>query len=217
MNILSSKKVLLFSLLFFLMFAVVIGDNVSETLLLTFYATDQLSLMFTINAAALFLISLSVISSIDKIPRFKFFTMIITGEILFLCLIWICIFLDIKITYLFLFCFAYIGKILLFLAFWTIANDLCDSREAKSLFPLIGASGIIGGTIACFSTAYMVNFLGPSNLLFIWILLLLLSLLVMFHLNKIFKKELFFIKRMSGSFPHIPEVKPDRIPLYSES
>ncbi|MBF0432844.1 MAG: hypothetical protein HQK83_16285 [Fibrobacteria bacterium] len=108
----------------------------------------------------------------------------------------VCIHFEFKFSYLLLFCFAYIGKILLFLAYWTVANDLCDSREAKSIFPIIGAGGVLGGTLACFSTAWVVKRIGPSNLLLIWISLLMVSLYIMYRLSKSHKKELSFITKV---------------------
>ena len=89
MQFLFSKTFLLSLLLSFLMCAVIIGDNVSETLLLTFYSTDQLSMMFIVNAIILFGISLLVIGSIDKLPRIKLFTILIFSQCTLLLVIWV--------------------------------------------------------------------------------------------------------------------------------
>ncbi len=204
-SLLVSKSFLLFSLLFCLMYAVIVGDNISETLLLTFYSTDQLSLMFIINALGLMCISLIVMGKIDNIPRLTLYSILVGIQCVVLTAIWACILLNFQPAFLFLFSFAYISKILLFLVFWTVANDLCDSREAKSVFPIVGGGGVLGGTIACFSTAFLVKLVGPGNMLFLWIVLLLLSAGILLRLNKVFKKELSFVKK--GSHKQTPFLK----------
>ena len=193
-----SKTLHLFLLLFVIMFSVIIGDNISETLLLSYYSAEKLPLMFIANSVGLLITSLFVMGSIDKWPRFKFFALIAFILILSLTVIRICGFFNIRQGYLALFSIAYVGKILLFLSFWTVANDLCNSSEAKKLFPKIGAGGVLGGIGASFFTAWLSKIYAPLNALFVWIFLLAVAIYLMQVLSKQHKAELAIINENSG-------------------
>ncbi|HKG52913.1 MAG TPA: MFS transporter [Anaerolineales bacterium] len=51
---------------------------------------------------------------------------------------------------------------------WGIAGVVCDTRQAKRLFPLFNASRILGQVIGGFITGALVNWMGVENLLLIW-------------------------------------------------
>ena len=58
---------------------------------------------------------------------------------------------------------------------WGIAGVVCDTRQAKRLFPLFNASRILGQVIGGFATGVLVNSLGVENLLLVWAGTLLLA------------------------------------------
>src|SRR6266545_5147098 len=58
---------------------------------------------------------------------------------------------------------------------WGIAGVVCDTRQAKRLFPLFNASRILGQVIGGFVTGVLVSSLGTENLLFVWAATLLLA------------------------------------------
>jgi hypothetical protein len=45
---------------------------------------------------------------------------------------------------------------------------VCDTRQAKRLFPLFNASRILGQVIGGFVTGVLVNTIGIENLLLVW-------------------------------------------------
>src|SRR4030095_15408818 len=51
---------------------------------------------------------------------------------------------------------------------WGIAGVVCDTRQAKRLFPLFNASRILGQVIGGFVTGVLVNTIGIENLLLTW-------------------------------------------------
>jgi CRP/FNR family cyclic AMP-dependent transcriptional regulator len=51
---------------------------------------------------------------------------------------------------------------------WGIAGVVCDTRQAKRLFPLFNASRILGQVIGGFITGALVNSIGVENLLLVW-------------------------------------------------
>jgi ATP/ADP translocase len=59
--------------------------------------------------------------------------------------------------------------------FWLLANDLFDAREAKRLFPIIGAGAILGGLVGGAVPGWLAKPLGAGNLLYIVAVELVLS------------------------------------------
>jgi HEAT repeat protein len=51
---------------------------------------------------------------------------------------------------------------------WGIGGTVCDTRQAKRLFPLFNASRILGQVIGGFGTGLLVSSLGVENLLLAW-------------------------------------------------
>jgi HEAT repeat protein len=58
---------------------------------------------------------------------------------------------------------------------WGVAGVVCDTRQAKRLFPLFNASRILGQVIGGFATGVLVTALGIENLLLVWAGTLLLA------------------------------------------
>ncbi len=61
---------------------------------------------------------------------------------------------------------------------WGLAGTVCNTRQAKRLFPLFGAGGILGIAIGGLATRGLVALLGTENLLLVWAGALLLSFLI---------------------------------------
>jgi HEAT repeat protein len=78
---------------------------------------------------------------------------------------------------------------------WGIAGVVCDTRQAKRLFPLFNASRILGQVIGGFVTGLLVNLIGIENLLLVWAGTMVLA---------------FFLSRMllnDQQFPALPAAK----------
>ena len=61
---------------------------------------------------------------------------------------------------------------------WGIAGVVCDTRQAKRLFPLFNASRILGQVIGGFVTGALVNWMGVENLLLVWSVSMLLAFIL---------------------------------------
>ena len=59
-------------------------------------------------------------------------------------------------------------NILISLVLWGIAGVVCDTRQAKRLFPLFNAARILGQVIGGFITGLLVASIGTENLLLVW-------------------------------------------------
>lgn len=51
---------------------------------------------------------------------------------------------------------------------WGLAGAVCDTRQAKRLFPLFGVGGILGLTCGSLVTRPLVQWIGTENLLLVW-------------------------------------------------
>lgn len=58
---------------------------------------------------------------------------------------------------------------------WGLAGWVCDTRQAKRLFPLFGAGGILGIALGGLAARLLANLIGAENLLLIWALALIAS------------------------------------------
>ena len=79
---------------------------------------------------------------------------------------------------------------LLMIQFWTFANDIFTTREAKRLFGLIGAGGVTATILAGFAVGGLADWIGTENLLVICGVLLLGCLLVVTSLGRTCRREL---------------------------
>jgi ATP/ADP translocase len=161
----------LFVLLFVCFGAAILGDSTAEALLLAHFDAHLIPTMFLVNAAFLFLMSAFMMSLIDRVDRGTFFLVLTLCHGCVLVLIRILVMMHAEFLYLPLFSYAYVTKILLFLMFWTLANDLVDSRRASREFPVIAAGGTFGAILISFAIPSFLKVIAAENLLVIWAVL----------------------------------------------
>jgi len=164
----------LFVLLFICFGAAILGDSTAEALLLAHFDAHLIPTMFLVNAVFLFLMSAFMMSLIDRVDRGIFFLYLTMGHGCVLVLIRILVMMHANFLFLPLFSYAYVTKILLFLMFWTLANDLVDSRRASKEFPIIAAGGTFGAILISFTIPSFLKVIPAENLLIIWAVLSLL-------------------------------------------
>ncbi len=173
--------------LFFAFAAAILGDIASESLLLANFSTKILPNMFLVNSFFLFLVSIFLVNIIDRLNRGVLFIALLIFHCVFLFLIRIGISLELRFIYPFLFSYSYTTKILIFMIFWTIANDITDAREAKQLFPKIAAGGVLGGIFISFFISFIVRFFEPQNLIVLWVFVNLLTIGLFIPVNRRYK------------------------------
>ena len=177
-------------LLFTCFAAAILGDSTAESLLLSHFAATVIPRMFLVNAAFLFLTSAFMMSFIDRVDRGKFFLILIAIHAAMLLLVRVAILADAQVLYLPLFSYAYVSKIFFFMIFWTLVNDIVDSRSASKDFPFIAAGGTVGAILIAFSIPFILRVIPAENLILVWAGLILIL-------------GVFFIpvrRRFSGSF-----------------
>lgn len=158
----------LFALLFCCFAQAILGDSTAEALLLAHFDARLIPTMFLVNAVFLFCVSAFVLSLIDRVDRGLFFLILCFGHGCMLLFIRVVVQLHADFLFLPLFSYAYVTKIFLFLMFWTLVNDLIDSRRASREFPVIAAGGTLGAICVSFAIPQMLRLIRPENLLCIW-------------------------------------------------
>jgi ATP/ADP translocase len=146
----------------------ILGDNAAESLLLAHCDTRLIPYMFLVNAVFLFMSSTVLMSLIDKVDRGVLFTAMTFGHGAVLLLIKTALMFKAPVLYPFLFSYAYVSKILLFLIFWTLVSDLVDTRRASAEFPFIAAGGTLGAICVSFAVPWLMKVTSADNLLLVW-------------------------------------------------
>jgi ATP/ADP translocase/HEAT repeat protein len=165
---LKSHKWPFFIVLFFCFASAIMGDSTAEALLLAYFGSQFVPYLFLINALFLFIISTLMISMVDRTDRGLLFIGFVFVHGCILALTRVAVMADASFLFLPLFSYAYVTKILLFMMFWTLANDLIDSRRAGREFPVIAAGGTLGAILISFSIPWLLKLIAAENLLVIW-------------------------------------------------
>jgi CRP-like cAMP-binding protein len=94
---------------------------------------------------------------------------------------------------------------------WGTASLVFDARQAKRLFPLFAAAGILGRALGGLSTRIWVDLIGTENLLFVWAGALLLAaagVLAVARARKAYTAALAEALRAGGPAVFFPEEQP---------
>lgn len=189
-----SKLVYLLLLLLFSGAGNIVGTIAANSLFVIKFGVEKLPLMFMLTAVVTMIFSIWFFAVSRKISRIKSFLLFYT---IFAGLIFLCRALaEIRfieqgiLFYPFLFIVSgFIGLVSPML-FWLVTNDICNSREAKRLFPLIMGGAQIGVTAVCFSMKFITNSIGTKNVLLLWFGAILASILVFYRISIKFRNLL---------------------------
>lgn len=190
---LKTYKLPMFMLLFLCFASAILGDSVAEALILSNFDASVIPRLYMVNALFLFLSSLYIMSLIDRIDRGFFFLIFIFIHSFVLLLIWCAVFFGITFLYIPLFSYAYVTKIFLFLMFWTLANDIIDSRKAGQEFPFIAAGGTLGAICVSFMIPWLLKITSAQNLLLVWCILTFILALVFIPIRQAFGKNFMLV------------------------
>jgi ATP/ADP translocase/HEAT repeat protein len=78
----------------------------------------------------------------------------------------------------------------LIVQFWTLANEIFDSRQAKRLFAIIGGGGVLANVVTGFATGGTAEVLGTDNLLYVICALLTIALAMTIILGRVAREQL---------------------------
>ena len=144
------------------------GGTGIETIFLARFGVDYLPYMFIGLGITSMLTSLIITVALGRIPKQILYTAI--PILVALLLLGARFALLTKLSW--LYPVLWLGKevlnSLINLVIWGVAGIVCDTRQAKRLFPLFNASRILGQVIGGFTIGAIVAFIGIENLLLVW-------------------------------------------------
>ena len=145
-----------------------LGGTAIEALFFARFGVDYLPYMFLGLGVTSMIISFGTTAALGSIPRRVLYLVIP----LFIALVLTIGRLALLTKLSWLYPALWLGKEILNsltgILIWGIAGVVCDTRQAKRLFPLFNASRILGQVLGGFGTGVLVNLLGLENLLLVW-------------------------------------------------
>ena len=184
-------------LLAFIFGGAIIGENVSLSLIVSALGSDIIGNLYLLNGILLLGLPLIFFRYIDKVDRGKLLTNLLSSITIILTLILTVMLVSdvFKVkwfTYVLssLYPVSYLSKTILFLTFWTFANDIFNTSESKSAFPVIAAWGFAGGLAgACFARI-LLEIVPAEMVIALWALAYMVAYYFSRKMRHIFKDKL---------------------------
>lgn len=154
-----------------------VGGTGIEALFFARFGVEYLPYMFVGLGITSMIMSFGVTALLSRIPRQILYIAVPLLISIVLILARLALFTGASWLYPSLWLGKEVLNILVSLVIWGIAGAVCDTRQAKRLFPLFNASRILGQVIGGFSTGLLVTSIGTENLLLVWSGTLLLAFL----------------------------------------
>lgn len=146
--------------------AFIIGRTVRDTLFLHRVSLDTLPFMYMVVAAAVSVASYGYSHIADKIRRDRLIVRFLIAFSIGMGAIWLLTVSNLVGSWVFgvLYVAVEIVGALSIIQFWTFANDIFSSREAKRLFGVIGAGGVLSNIVCGFTVGGIAPLIGAENL-----------------------------------------------------
>ncbi|HEY3127526.1 MAG TPA: Npt1/Npt2 family nucleotide transporter, partial [Candidatus Limnocylindria bacterium] len=155
-----------------------IGGNAVEALFFSRQGTSTLPLLYMGLGVTNFVVSLGLTALLGRLARARVYLTLPLVLATSLALQRVVIAFDIPWTYALFWLLMNVEGLLQGMLLWGIASIVCDTRQAKRLFPLFAAGGIFGGVVGGFVTRPLADLLGAENLLAVWSAALVLAFAV---------------------------------------
>ena len=165
------------ALLFFtLTLGIELGRIARDSYFLSTEGPSKIPYMYLFMAVLMLLASGTYSLIVDKIRRDIFMKYLLGSGILFTFFVGISLKLNFKIPYFpfIVFCIVETYILFAFMHFWNYVNNVFDSKEGKSVFPLIGATGLTATIFGGLTAKLVAHLIGANSLFFLWGLLLMI-------------------------------------------
>jgi ATP/ADP translocase/HEAT repeat protein len=147
----------------------IVGRTVRDTLFLHRVPLENLSLMYVAVALAVGTTAYFYSRVADKYRRDRLVLTTLTIASCVFTVIWAGIRFQLAGSWLYFLLYVVvdiIGQITI-IQFWTLANDIFSGRQAKRLFGVIGAGGVLANVICGFTIGSIAPLIGSENLLLV--------------------------------------------------
>jgi len=156
----------------------IIGETVTLSIVVSSWGAPALSRLYLVNGSLLFLLPVFFFTFIDSVRREQLLSRLLSAITIFLLVYFVLYVLQdhwggrwyrgiLTIIY----PVSYLSKTVLFLTFWTLANDIYLPHESKKSFPVISAWGFVGGLSGAIGATFLVQLVSPHYLILLWALL----------------------------------------------
>jgi hypothetical protein len=170
-----SFRLLSFSLMF-IFGGAIIGETVAISMVISVAGAGILSRLYLINGILLLGLPVFFLNKIDKFKRDRMLSVQLVAAVAILAA-YLAVFywhgvhpsVVTRILLFIIYPVSYLSKTVLFLTFWTLANDVCRSVEAKKEFPIIAAWGFVGGLAGACCAQALLRIVGLETIVWLWI------------------------------------------------
>ncbi|HEX9387969.1 MAG TPA: MFS transporter [Anaerolineales bacterium] len=169
---------LMIGIMLFTAMGAALGGTGIEALFFARFGVEYLPYMFVGLGITSMIMSFGFSAALGSIPRRILYISIPLFIAAILILARLALFTKLSWLYPALWLGKEILNFLIGILVWGIAGVVCDTRQAKRLFPLFNASRILGQVIGGFVTGVLVNTIGIENLLLVWAGTMLLAFLL---------------------------------------
>src|SRR6266511_3134557 len=168
---------LMIGIMLFTAMGAALGGTGIEALFFARFGVEYLPYMFVGLGITSMIMSFGFSAALGSIPRRILYISIPLFIAAILILARLALFTKLSWLYPALWLGKEILNFLIGILVWGIAGVVCDTRQAKRLFPLFNASRILGQVIGGFVTGALVGSIGVENLLVVWAATMLLAFL----------------------------------------
>ncbi|MGQ0604282.1 MAG: MFS transporter, partial [Anaerolineales bacterium] len=145
-----------------------LGGTGIEALFFSRFGTEYLPYLYMGLGTTAFLTSLAITALLGRVRRETLYLFIPLGIAAVLIAARLALLLNLNGLYPALWLGKEVLNNLIGLMSWGVAGAVCDTRQAKRLFPLFGAGRILGAVLGGLGTGPLVAVLGTENLLLVW-------------------------------------------------
>ncbi len=157
------------ALAFVAMAAFTVGESGINALFFDRVGAQALPIMYLLQGGASFVVMLALTGTLGRLgPRRTYLSaplalgaVLVAERALILT--------NVRWIYFVLWVTAAIGTLLLGVSLWGVAGAVVDTRQAKRLFPIFAAGGILGSVIGGVLTRPLARMIGAENLLLVWV------------------------------------------------
>ena len=166
----SKPAILLAGIMFFSTAGYSLGGTGIEALYFSRYGTELLPYLYMGLGILSLVTTLAITGLLSRVKRERMYVLVPFVAEIFLLFAWGLLFSNSKFIYPTLWLGKEVLNTIVSMIAWNTASAVCDSRQAKRLFPLFNASRILGAVIGGIGTGLLVKFVGTQNLVFVWAL-----------------------------------------------
>ncbi len=164
----SRAATLLAGIMFFSMAGYSVGGTGIEALYFARFGTELLPYLYMGLGILSLVTSLAITGLLGRMKRERMYVIVPFAAVILLALAWGLLFSNSGIVYPIL----WLGKealnTVVSMIAWNTASAVCDSRQAKRLFPIFNASRILGAVLGGLGTGLLVKLIGTQNLIIVW-------------------------------------------------